>query len=167
MSEPVPDLETISKDHTVKQLREFLRERGKPVGGNKDVLVKRVQLFWNDSVVASLNHGAVDPVETDLEVQRKVFDNHATYVDVTKEKVKVPSGYDLEKIFKFLTVLMVSADPSGSEKIDCGTEKPTKKGREMYLSPKITLCEYGFDGNLHLFRANMMASYKRDKDDIR
>ena len=64
MSESVPDLETISKDHTVKDLREFLRARGKPVGGNKDVLVKRVVKPEAGTITEYTVHGNVARTST-------------------------------------------------------------------------------------------------------
>ena len=170
-----PNRETLSAEMRVVELRDYLRVRGKPVGGNKAALIDRVLTFWDDPILGSNDaEPEVDPVETELEEQRKIFESDkVVYEDVLKtKKVKIMSGFDLDKIYSFLTVVFVSAAAmKAGEVINVGTEKPTVKGREMYLSSKVMYCEHGQsskeDGDLHIFRANMTASYKKDKEEVR
>ena len=51
MSAAIPSYEELKKSMKVNQLKDYLRERGKVLKGNKDDLIKRVRLFWNDPVL--------------------------------------------------------------------------------------------------------------------
>jgi hypothetical protein len=40
-----------------------------------------------------------------------------------------------------ISVSLVAANDSDEELVDAGTQKPVAKGRKMYRSEKLTLCE--------------------------
>jgi hypothetical protein len=77
----------------------------------------------------------------------------------------VPNEYNLDSVNNFLTTsFFVTAD---DEMINYGTEKPGKKGRQLYNSSKIQFCETTKTATLTLFRCNMEASMKNNEFRLR
>ena len=164
----MPSYDTIKKDMTVAKLKEYLRKRGKPVSGAKDALVRRVQLFWNDPVLSLDSDGSQprsstsstppstpttpttpsdiqlsNLTESNLAEERKIFDVESlNWRDVLAEKVAMPKAYNMETIYTFLSLVFVAATDINlrdmNEALNVGTEKPTVKGREMYISGMVT-----------------------------
>ena len=110
--------------------------------------------------------------EESLSEERKVFDDaKLRWKNVCEEPARVPKGFNIDSIFAYLTMVYVSANDLElrelNENIQVGTKKPTIKGREMYNSDRITLCEFASFGKSLLFRANVSASYADKKHPAR
>ena len=91
--------------------------------------------------------------------QRKIFsDKSLTWKDISE----LPAGsiqkeLEDEAIGSFLTNYDFLF---GEELIDCSTQKPGKKGKHLYLSEKIQMCEFSKTDSHLLFRCTMSASMK-------
>ena len=112
--------------------------------------------------------------EAVLEEERKAFDNpQLKWKDVMNSgaSVKIPSGFTMDVIFTFLSMVFVSANDLDlrdlNENLNVGTEKPTVKGRQMYSSERVTLCEFVNQENNIFFRANVSASMGDKKEPAR
>ena len=62
-------------------------------------------------------------------------------------KVTIPKQFSIATVTEYLTTLPVSLVAATSlhdddEQVDAGTSKPTVKGRQMYVSKRLTLVEY-------------------------
>lgn len=145
---------------TVKELKEYLRSIGKPTTGLKADLVK----------IATLYHGQQDQSDQEahaktqaaLEEERKIFDDKLlAWKDVMKQKPNIPGGFNIDVIFQFLTKDM-TFDASGNT-LDAGTEKPSIRGRQLYIAAKFQLCQFSKKGDKLLFRATTEASMNRDE----
>ena len=82
--------------------------------------------------------------------------------------ITVPKDFDIEKIHSFLSSVQVSLlyDTSVTcdeeeESIDVGTSKPSVKGRQMYVSQRLTFVEYALTPTHLYLRANCEASMKK------
>jgi hypothetical protein len=69
----------------------------------------------------------------------------------------VPEEFDLTIINQYLTSMIFE---EGDEFVPSGTEKPAKRGRLLYLSDKIQLCQSAEIADKILFRANVEASMR-------
>ena len=93
-------------------------------------------------------------------------DSALTFVDLSKEKgPKISSAFAIDKIVTYLSTMTASlpcADSSDDECADVGTKKPVVKGRRMYNSEKLGMCEGAVQSDCSiLYRANCDASLRR------
>jgi hypothetical protein len=149
----------------VTELKDFLRQRGRQLTGNKATLIGLVKLYSAEHADIRIIDEAQEcskVLEKKLDDHRKLFDvSSLVWKDVQEIKTSdIPSDFDSLKINKFLTTLVLHV---GDDIIDAGTQKPAKKGRRMYSSKKIQLCEFATNTTQLLFRATMEASMARDK----
>ena len=75
--------------------------------------------------------------------------------DVKALKSKECPELDDDIIASFLTTFPMDF---GDETLEVGTQKPTRKGKALYLSDKIQHCQFTSDSEIILFRATMSAS---------
>ncbi len=136
----------------------FLRDRGKGVSGLKADLLKRAKLFQNDPVITS----RAEPcdVSSDLIQKRSIFsDDSVTWQDVgTLDHNRIPSNFNLDAVSQYLTEIFLEVE---DDIVSSGTSKPAVKGRQMYASGKVILCETAEFQNKLLFRAMVDASMKK------
>jgi hypothetical protein len=110
----------------------------------------------------------VSSSEPDAGTATAVADPNLAFIDLSRERgPKIPTGFAIDKIVSYLTSVSVSlslsrGDSSDDECADAGTKKPAVKGRRMYNSEKLGMCEAAIksDGSL-VFRANCDASLRR------
>ncbi len=140
---------------TVIQLKEFLRLRGKRCSGRKSELLALAKLFKDDPVLPTATSSrSLKTPGTNTIFAKGTLDWH----DITSLKSgDVPENFNIEVLTAFLTSQFLDVD---GESIHSGTEKPAVKGRQLYASKKIQLCEYSVDDSLVLFRCNMAASMR-------
>ena len=138
----------------VSELKAFLRARGKKCSGSKTELIRLCNLFKDEKVLDS-NPSAL---EKDLVEQRKCFDEQGLdWQDISRSMVKVSGNFSLETINAFLTKSVLL---TGGDNMDVGTQKPARKGRLLYLSEKIQLCQVSSSNESIFFRCQMEASMK-------
>ena len=96
-----------------------------------------------------------------IEDKRKIFDDNDLLWSSELNNISIiPENFSLQKISDFLTIDPVLID---GEEVDAGTEKPTLKGRKMYLSSKIQHWEFSKNqSGMVLFRANVDASMRSE-----
>ena len=143
---------------TILELKEFLRGKGARLAGNKAELLKRAHLYDKKSDVPNIS-SKPDVPEASL---RGIFEDPTiVWTDVAEMKDNtIPQGFDISVINSFLAEVFYDVDEE--EAIQTGTVKIPVKGRQMYVSEKIHLCQYGQLGNDVLaFRANVEASMKK------
>ena len=146
----------------VKELQSFLKDNYEAKAtGKKEELRQRAFLYWSIKKSVDAKKKVNDKnseLLSKLEEEREIFDKKSlTWNDIsTFPKSLIPLVKD-DVISNFLTKCHYSF---GDELINCGTEKPTEKGKLMYFSGKIQLCQFSQDGETLLFRANMEASMK-------
>ena len=93
-----------------------------------------------------------------IEVRKIFSDKRLSWKDISELPASsITKEMEDETIASFLTNYDFSF---GEELIDCGTQKPAKKGKQLYLSEKIQLCEFSKDQSQLLFRCTMSASMK-------
>jgi len=143
------------KQMKVKELKEFLKKYDASLTGNKDSLIRRAGNYYNLHGHKEKVENSCDELLKSLTEKRKVFDRNVEWKDISLLKKSDLPVLDDDVISKFLTICDINF---GDEEIDCGTEKPAKKGKIMYYSEKIQLCEFALENDLVLFRANMSAS---------
>ena len=151
------ELKTFNKH----ELQSFLKARAVGQTGNKDTLLNLAQLYANRPVI---NSGPEVTVAVDLP-----NDYVTTWQNVDTEKVSIPTGFTLEKIVTFLSVISSSlsfGESDEDETVDVGTQKPVMKGRMMYQSQRLQMAQFGYNSRFpfHLvFRANCSASLKKNE----
>ena len=144
------DLESFSKNDLVS----FLRERGKAVGGLKADLLRRAKLFQHDPVLTVQQETDRDEVQ-----RRKIFsDDSVLWHAISQEEtLSIPADFNIDILSSYLTEVFLELE---DDLVSCGTAKPAVKGRQLYVSGKVLLCEHAkFDGKT-LFRAMMDASMR-------
>ena len=144
---------------TVSELKAFLRIRGKKCSGNRSELIRLCNLF-KDSCVLDTSPSAL---EKDLTEQRKRFDDpKLTWRDILASKVSVSTGFSVQTIDAFLTRSLII---TGNNNIaaDAGTLKPARKGRMLYSSEKVQLCQVSNNSASSLFFRCQMEASLRDK----
>ena len=141
----------------ISELKAFLRTRGKKCSGNRQELLRLCNLYKNEKVV-DLRPSAL---EEDLNDQRRCFDDtNLEWKDVLGSKISVSTSFSIDKINTFLTKSLIMAG-SNTINTDAGTLKPAKKGRMLYCSEKVQLCQVSSSmAGYLLFRCQMEASMK-------
>ena len=150
---------------SVEQLKSFLRRYPAKVGGNKAELVKRATEYYeargspdeHEEERAQIDRVEKSEIEK-LEEKRKVFTIKGNWKAISITSFKrnlIPSGFDSDVISSFLTTEIFHYD---NEEIESGTFKPSRKGKDMYMSRKIQHCEFLLHQNMIIFRANVQAS---------
>jgi hypothetical protein len=152
------------KTWTIVRLKAYLRENGGRLSGNKADLL-RLAILYADDFESGLgtNSTAATISEAQLTRERQIFENRTIlWRNVLEEKPKVPELFDLKTINLFLTstTFHLGGEDDDDEPIQSGTEKPVRKGRQMYCGGKIQLCESGQVNDLVVFRCTMEASMK-------
>ena len=95
-------------------------------------------------------------------------DSSLTWQAVTKD-IKIPRQFSIETITDYLRNIEVQlvcgpGNDSDSEDIRAGTKKPLVKGRQMYLSERLTLAEFAETPTHLYFRGNCEASMRKVMD---
>jgi hypothetical protein len=144
---------------TVIKLKLFLKARGVRCTGKKEELLKLCRLYFDRPVLQA------DGTEQDVPAP-PTYLNSLTFTDLSKEKgPKIPASFAIDKIVTYLSTMTASlscVDSSDDESADAGTKKPVVKGRRMYNSEKLGMCESAVQSNgAILFRANCDASLRR------
>jgi hypothetical protein len=172
---PNPEALSSSEEHlidsvpnekwTVVQLKAYLKSKNLTTSGNKPALLRLACHYAVDFEDVNPNPEALSSSEEHLIEKRKVFDDvRVSWVNITKKKATVPIGFSVDVINEYLTsTLYRYGQFEEEETISSGTEKPAKKGRHMYSSYKIQLCESGTFNSLVMFRCTMEASLKRNE----
>lgn len=148
----------------VSELKQFLKDRGKRSAGTKSELLKLAKYFKNDPVISSITNPSFDRDEADLNALRKIFDQAYPWEDVQCAKnTKIPKSFSDETISKFLNSVTVTTDPATGlvEVMDYSTSKPRSKGRLLYSSEKVQVCQTTTTSEFILFRCTMSASMKK------
>jgi hypothetical protein len=153
-----------NKTWTIVRLKAYLRENGGRLSGNKEDLL-RCAILYADDFESGLgtNSTAATITEAQLTRERLIFENRTIlWQNVLEVKPKVsPELFDLKTINSFLTSTTFHlGGEDDDEPIQSGTEKPVRKGRQMYRGGKIQLCESGKVNDLVVFRCTMEASMK-------
>jgi hypothetical protein len=156
-----------SEKWTVIQLKTFLRSKNQPVSGNKPHLLGLAKLYAQDfDDQFNPNPEALSKCEATYITKRKIFDDPQilSWINIETQKAPVPKDFNIDFINEFLTSTTFRfGEFDDEEVISSGTEKPAKKGRLMYSSSKIQLCEFAILPDLVLFRCVMEASYKKNE----
>ena len=142
----------------IKRLRKFNAK----TSGIKDDLIKRLKNeILRAKNVPMLPSLKLENISEELQENRKIFDKSelSWKYDLSLMYKKISPGFNLEKIAKFLSSLKVI---EGDEEVEIGTDRPAVKGREMYKSLKIHLCQFAKDADTILFRANMETSMRNE-----
>lgn len=146
--------------YTVAKLKDFLRRRGRPTSAGKKAKLLELAVMYKDEPEIG-NSLLPDPDEAGLNEARKVFDlKDLDWKDIENTRVKIPKQFSMKTIVDFLTFSMF--DPGDGDLVQGGTEKPSTRGRELYLSRKFQLCEVSTSGNDLLVRGTCEASMKQN-----
>ena len=150
------EVDSMTKNQLLFWIRKF---KTVPVTGNKKELSDRLKALVNREIVnpaqnfdLNLSH-----ISADFEEKRKLFDLTELLWSSDVSAAQIPSNFNLGTINSFLTSITVVYN---DEELAAGTEKPAVKGRKMYASSKIQLCEFSQKDSFLLFRCNMEASMK-------
>ena len=156
-----PNFMGMKKDELVA----FLKKYPAKTSGNKPELIQRAKDYFATKgppkEEEECEAASSDPeILQNLQKKRKIFSSgKLTWLDISSfPKGTIPKIED-EVIATFFTNCEFQF---GEEIIESGTVKPTSKGKEMYLSPKIQFCEFAKDKNTVLFRCNIGASMKQE-----
>jgi hypothetical protein len=149
-----------SNKWTVKQLKEFLKEKNQRSSGNKADLITLAELYWDDTnTCLGVSSTFLTASEATLNKERAIFDDpNLIWSSVTVTRPQLPNNFDVTIISSFLTSTVFTFDQE--EVISSGTEKPVKKGRQLYRANKIQVCEASKGPDVTLFRCTMEASLK-------
>ena len=148
----------------VEDLKKYLRQCGAKVSGNKPELLERAKAYFaraqneeSEEQQQLVNNSGNDDL-LNLEDKREVFKMKGNWQAVTTfDKNIIPYAFDSDVISSFLTKdIYLFQD----EEIQSGTEKPSRKGKDLYRDKKIQHCEFMKHNNWLVFRANMQASMK-------
>jgi hypothetical protein len=157
---------------TVQQLKEFLKARGVRSSGKKCELVKLATLYAKSPVLRAKES---QPGRSDIFANSELVWQEVTH----HSQVSVPSAFSIDVLTTYLATVPVSLVMPQSEEgaggvdtndmvggteeveMDAGTDKPSVKGRRMYVSEKLTLVEAANSGTDLLFRSNCEASMKK------
>ena len=175
-----PEIKSIEdlKGLLVDGLRDFLNARGVRVSGNRKELLHRAELYFDAPVIrtgGASARGASARVASaggasagiSLPSDKSIFED-ASLGDGWKEltpqtKVTIPKEFSIAVLTDYLTKLPVSlgaAAAGDDEEVNAGTGKPVVKGRQMYVSKRLTLVEYTTSTTHIFFRANCDASMR-------
>ena len=140
---------------TVKQLKNFLKSRGLKSTGLKNELQRLVRIYKSEILPDTSTN---DIEESELKRQRMIFDSDFSWTKIEKlKKSQIPEEFDYFQIHTFLTQQLTNDHEN-----DLGTEKPAEKGRHMYRSNLVNLCEFVFSSrNILLVRGEIQASMER------
>ena len=158
----VPSSQELGK-YKKQELVAFLKARCLPSTGNKEHLLKLARLYANRPEVIS------DPEVTFKDSNLLPSDTVKEWYGVISggKKAPIPSGFTLETITTYLSVqssVLSFNNEDEDEIVDTGTLKPVVKGRRLYQSNFVRMCEYGISSRKNLvFRANIWASMKQDE----
>lgn len=124
--------------------------------GNKVNLIRLVKLYALDPPKSTLDGPTID--EQFLENRRQIFDQPGiTWKSVEElKKNAIPQTFTHKVLNDFLT--KVNYQVGDDFPIECGTQKPVAKGREIYASSKTQVCDAAITVNNILFRATIGAS---------
>jgi hypothetical protein len=160
---------------TVAELKVFLKERGVRSSGKKCQLLELAKLYYNSPVLRS-NATELNTTERDI------FANDALVWEKldSSSQVTLPTSFSIDVVTSYLSTLPASLVAPGTSEIDldgenvtedmdgqvvveveAGTEKPSVKGRRMYVSEKLTMVEVAICGGQVLLRANCEASLRK------
>ena len=158
------DLSDIEIDSfTVNKLRYHLQKLKAKLCGNKEELRDRLKaLISRETEFPRGTDLSFDRASEELQEKRKIFDlsNLSWTTTSTLATNIIPNGFSFKKISSFFKSSSNIAQDEDDE-IDFSTEKPSTKGRKMYLSEKIHHWEYSQNHNTYsLFRANCEASFR-------
>ena len=151
-----PNFSSFKKEELVA----FLKKYSAKTSGNKPELIKRARDYFATKGPPPDNNNSEPEILQTLQQKRKIFSSDKlTWSDISA----LPHGslpkIEDESIASFFT----NCDYQfGEEVIQSGTKKPTTKGRSMYLSPKIQLCEFAKGNKTILFRCTIGASMKQE-----
>jgi hypothetical protein len=151
---------------TKVELHDHLKSIGKKCTGKNKADLLRLALVYNKSPESDISQVRFSTKydEKNLEDERKIFvATSNVWSDISRiGDGAIPSGFGHLILNSYLTEIMYKLD-GDAQPISSGTLKPAVKGRHLYLSSKIQMCEtfltaYG----LLLFRAMMDASMKKE-----
>ena len=116
-----------------------------------------INLFSSKSVVIT-----ADEQFHDFEEKQKIFEQPETsWIDVDDfDPEYMPDGYDMDVLTKFLSLSHVTIN---GERYTYKIRKPTKSGRNMYMSKSIKRAWYCETDDYLLFRCNSAARMRADK----
>ena len=155
MATAMPNFDKMLKDQLVEFLRGYPHAK---ISGLKPELVERAKHYYaTKGLPGKIEENGITLNE--LVRQRKIFsDKRLSWKDISELPASsMKKELEDETIASFLTNYEFSF---GEELIDCGTQKPAKKGKQLYLSEKIHLCEFAKGQSQLLFRCTMSASMK-------
>ena len=156
----IPSNEELQK-YKKQALVAFLKSRGLPSTGNRDKLLNLAKLYASRPEIIS------DPEITFKPDNSLPHDSVTTWKNVLVEHPAIPSGFTFEVICSYLSVVttyLLVNNGEEREPVDVGTLKPVVKGRQIYLSQRLSMAEFGIDSKDNLvFRANCHASLKQDE----
>ena len=151
-----PNFQSMKKEDLV----EFLKGHSAKTTGLKPDLIERATNYYKTKGFPEKKKNKYLNSAKQLGVERKVFDNsNLVWKDISELPRNSIKELEDDNISMFLTNYDFQF---GDHEMDCGTQKPAKKGKVLYLSEKVHLCEYSTDKDLYLFRCNMMASMKSE-----
>ena len=148
-----------------EELVAFLKKYPAKTSGNKPELIQRAKDYFATKGPPKEKEECEaeksDPeILQNLQKKRKIFDNgKLTWLDISVFPKGLIPKIDDEVIASYFT----NCDfQFGTEVVESGTKKPTTKGRDLYLSPKVQLCEFAKGKKTVLFRCTIGASMKNE-----
>ena len=144
-----------------EELVEFLRKYPAKTTGNKAELIQRaIDYFETKGPPKEKTDSEPENILQNLEKKRKIFSNgKLKWSDISDLPKGLLPKIEDELIASFFTNCEFQF---GDNIIESGTKKPSTKGKDLYLSPKIQLCEFAKGKNTVLFRCTIGASMKQE-----
>ena len=149
----------------VSELKSYLKDiLGASVSGNKPALIKRAKLYHSkgDAVNPSTTSNDISEELRMYEEKRKIFHGDHEYHELEQgSSVSVPHSFDSDTISEYLSNWKLYVE---DEEHDISTDKPAKKGEQMYYDKMIQFVQLSEDDvlDLMIFRANINASMAQE-----
>ena len=185
-----PNLESLEDidQLNVPQLKAFLKARGVGIShGNKAQLQQLARLYFSSPILRVSGTGTTEggasggaaasaggsagtgrvprrSVRGLIAGESSVFeDSSRDWQELTpSSKLSVPGGFTVMEITRYLTDIQVSLLYGDDEEVvGAGTTKPAVKGRQMYVSQRLTKVDTAASPTHLYFRGNCQASMKK------
>jgi hypothetical protein len=149
---------------TVAELKLFLKARNLRSTGRKADLLKLAKLYFNSPILRTESCPSASASD--------IFTKNGLVWNAINLPVVIPSSFSIDTITSYLSTIPVSMviqqsaeeveeEQEEEEEANAGTDKPSVKGRRMYISEKLTLVEWATSGTNLLFRSNCEASLRK------
>ena len=155
MANAKPNFDKMRKEELVEFLKGYAHAK---ISGLKSDLLERAKHYYETKGLPDKKEENGITLNKLVEERKIISDKRLSWKDISELPVGIiKKELEDETISSFLTDYEFLF---GEELIDCGTQKPAKKGKQLYLSDKIHLCEFSKTESHLLFRCTMSASMK-------